>query len=156
MPANWHVIIARDHHRVPLTAQRADNLACVAAVWVPTLRDKRCLGSMLLAQWNTRDPFSWHDIRDLGVRILGGFPPHQITLEHLVSFRAMLASFIDPDPPAPCNPGDKIIINLLGLPNVTASTLWAARGTVGVRLAMLGRPQLLTMPYSAVIAVLPQ
>jgi hypothetical protein len=156
----WHVILARRHY-TNHTADRATQIPTIQSVWIPTLNGKYPLQNMILAQWPTTDPQTWHQIRTLPASILGGWPPITISPVTLQSFKATLQTLqtlTPPDPdPAPCSVGDTIMFNYFAFNNTKGHVIWIdnRNSLIGTRIQIMGRDQTLMLPYAAVLAVLP-
>jgi hypothetical protein len=85
---DWHVAIAQ-FGRFSHAAEALEPLGCVSEICAPMRLEKALvrgrgverksawLGSLILARWETADPYAWHDVNGLrDVRaIMGGWPP---------------------------------------------------------------------------------
>ena len=177
MNGEWHVVISRFGLAIR-AAESISSLSCVSEVYAPVRtwvarsfgRDIVCsspwLGSFVLARWPRDDPQAWHCVADavdlkrpltsVVSGILGGWPPSVVSDLAVKRFADAIQAIENKgqgiDLPPPCAPGDAVRFTHLGgaFYNVLGYCLWVAAGVVGVRLRILGRDQVIQVPYEDV------
>jgi hypothetical protein len=124
------------------------------------------LGSFVLARWRGDDPHAWHEVVDavdlkrsmtsVVSGVLGGWPPSIVPDDAVQRFVDTIQAIENKeqmiDSP-PCAVGDAIRFTHLGgvFYNVPGHCLWVAAGVVGVRVRILGRDQVIQVPYADVM-----
>lgn len=167
MPEAWHVAIC-DRARVMDAARAIGNLSCISEVCAPfttvkLVRRGRALevvrpwlGPMVLARWPGADPFAWHDVMDTVyvADILGGWMPATVPDASVTQFlKAIddLQNISTAEQVPPCAPGDAVRFSHLNIfYRVIGHCIWIAAGLVGIRVSLLGRETIISVPYAGI------
>lgn len=163
---SWHVVIARSGKWALVNSTLAA-LPSIVEVCAPRRTETvvRCgvkseritswLGPLTLARWATSDPHVWHEINALDhvAAILGGWPPAVVTesaVQVMLNTIQIIESKGQDLGSPPCSAGDLVRFTHLAFYRLIARCVWVSDALVGVRVQILGRDQVIPVPWAAV------
>lgn len=154
--------------RVLDAARAMGNLPCISEVCAPAATVKLIrrgrtlevtrpwLGPMVLARWPGHDPYAWHEVINLPfvANILGGWLPATVPDDAVSQFLRSIEereNNREAIQAPPCAPGDTVRFSHLSIfYRVLGHCIWVAAGLVGIRVTLLGREMMISVPYDGV------